>query len=153
MKSIQLLCLIAALAMIGCKDGEKPTATQDIAPTGATEPAMSPQMPPEKTSAAWMGKYAGVLPCWNECKGLKTEIEVRNDSTYTLSSQALGQEDKPRIFKGTFNFNTAKKTITLDAEGDHLKFLVNDGMLKKLDKFGDPEQGAPQEKYLLKKVQ
>ena len=88
-----------------------------------------------------------------ELTGLKTEIEVRNDSTYTLSSQALGQEDKPRIFNGTYHFNTVKSTITLDAEGDHLKFLVQDDMLKKLDKFGDPEQGAPQEKYLLRRVQ
>lgn len=151
MKSIQLLCLFAAILLIGCKDGEKPTGTQNIPPSGATEPAMTP--PVAKPETAWIGKYTGVLPCWNDCEGLKTEIEVRNDSTYTLSSQALGQEDKPRLFKGTFHFDASKSTITLDAEGDHLKFLVQDDMLKKLDKFGDPEQGAPHEKYLLKRVE
>jgi hypothetical protein len=30
--------------------------------------------------------------------------------------------------------------------------LVDNGMLKKLDKFGDPEKGAPQDRYLLKRV-
>jgi len=149
MKTMQLLCLIAATLVIGCKDGEKPTGTQTgPADTTITDDGISA----EKPESGWTGKYAGVLPCGNDCDGLKTEIEVRADSTYTLSSQALGQEDKPRLFKGTYHFDTVKNTVTLDAEGDHLKFLVQEGRLKKLDKFGDPEQGAPQEKYLLDKV-
>lgn len=142
---MQLLCLIAATLVIGCKDGEKPTGTQTgPADTKITDHGISAE--------AWTGKYAGILPCWKDCDGLKTEIEVRADSTYTLSSQALRQEDKPRVFNGKYNFDKAKNTITLDAEGDHLKFLVQHGSLKKLDKFGDPEQGAPQEKYVLEKV-
>ncbi len=153
MKSMQLLYLFAALLVIGCKDGEKPEATQDTVPTETTDPTPATETSGTKPEATWLGNYAGVLPCRKDCEGLKTEIEVRTDSTYTLSSQALGQEDKPRNFKGTYHFDTAKSTITLDAEGDHLKFLVQDGMLKKLDKFGDPEQGAPQEKYLLKRVE
>ncbi|MCW4470632.1 copper resistance protein NlpE [Flavobacterium sp. MFBS3-15] len=149
MKSMLLLCLAAAVMVIGCKDGEKATSTQDTTALDTTRTAM----PAVKPQSTWMGKYAGTLPCWKDCDGLKTEIEVRSDSTYTLASQALGQEDKPRVFNGTYHFDTAKSTITLDAEGDHLKFLVGDGMLKKLDKFGDPEQGAPQENYLLKRVE
>jgi len=149
MKRMQLLCL-AAFMFIGCKDGEKPTATQDAQIDTIVVPN---EIVHDTPAPGWMGKYSGTLPCWNDCDGLKTEIEVRNDSTYTLSSQALGQEDKPRLFDGTYHYDTIKNTITLDAEGDHLKFLVRDGMLKKLDKFGDPEQGAPQEQYLLKRVE
>jgi uncharacterized lipoprotein NlpE involved in copper resistance len=147
---MQLLCLLTAMLAIGCKDGEKPTGTQDARIDSAELPHETVH---DKPASGWMGTYAGTLPCWKDCDGLKTEIEVRSDSTYSFSSQALGQEDRPRVFGGTYHFDTAKNTITLDAEGDHLKFLVQDGMLKKLDKFGDPEQGAPQENYLLKRVE
>ena len=79
------------------------------------------------------------------------------NKTYSLSSQYLGKEDKPRTFTGTYYFDKAKETITLDAEGDHLKFKIiddgADGLLKKLDKFGDEEKGGPPARYLLHKVQ
>lgn len=150
MKLLQLLCLIAALSLTCCKDGEKPKDLQIT--EGAAIDTATTQKPVADTASGWMGTYAGTLPCWKDCEGLKTEITVNADSTYTLSSQALGQEKEPRIFKGTYNLQTSKNIITLDAEGDHLKFLVQENSLKKLDKFGDPEQGATQEKYILKKV-
>lgn len=95
MKSMQLLCLLAALLLTGCKDGKKPTGTQDTATGDTIETATAADATAAQPGAVWMGRYTGTLPCWNDCDGLKTEIEVRTDSTYTLSSQALGQEDKP----------------------------------------------------------
>ena len=96
------------------------------------------------------------MPC-GDCKGIKTEITVNADKTYSLSSQYLGKEENPRIFKGTYNLDTSKNIITLDAEGDHLEFEIIDdgayGMLKKLDKFGDEEEGAPEARYFLHRVQ
>lgn len=150
MKLLQMLCLVAALSLTGCKDGEKPKDLQ-IPNAGAVDTA-AVEKPVADASASWMGTYAGTLPCWKDCEGIKTEITVNADSTYTLSSQALGQEKEPRIFKGKYSLQTSKNIITLDAEGDHLKFLVQDNSLKKLDKFGDAEQGAPQEKYVLEKM-
>jgi len=74
------------------------------------------------------------------------------NKTYALSSQYVGKETKPRVFKGTFYLDEATQIITLDAEGDHLKFTLLDNSVKKLDKFGEDEQGAPAERYVLKKI-
>jgi len=91
------------------------------------------------------------LPC-GDCDGIKTELAVNADKTYVLSSQYMGKETTPHVYKGTFYLGEAKGVITLDAEGDHLKFKLQNGSLKKLDKFGDEEQGAPAAQYMLKKV-
>jgi len=74
------------------------------------------------------------------------------NKTYSLYSQYVGKETKPRVFKGTFYLDAATQIITLDAEGDHLKFKLLDNSVKKLDKFGEDEQGAPAESYVLKKI-
>lgn len=138
MKLLQMLYLVTALSLTGCKDGEKPKDLQ--IPDAGDVDTTTVEKPVTDASASWMGTYAGTLPCWKDCEGLKTEITVNADSTYTLSSQALGQEKEPRIFKGKYSLQTSKNIITLDAEGDRLKFLVQDNSLKKLDKFGDVEQ-------------
>ncbi|TRW22875.1 copper resistance protein NlpE [Flavobacterium zepuense] len=91
------------------------------------------------------------MPC-GDCSGIKTELAINADKSYSLSSQYLGREAKPHAYKGTFYHDEVTGIITLDAEGDHLKFKLQDGSLKKLDKFGDDEQGAPAEQYILKKV-
>jgi len=96
------------------------------------------------------------LPCGGDCKGIKTRITLNADTTYILTSQAIGQDPKAAVYKGTFYLDKATDIITLDAEGDHLKFKIiddgADGMLKKLDKFGADEQGGPPARYLLHKV-
>jgi len=98
-----------------------------------------------------------VLPCGGDCKGIKTEITLKADKTYALSSQAIGRDAKPALYKGTYYLDKATNVITLDAEGDHLKFKIiddgADGMLQKLDKFGADEQGGPPARYFLHKVQ
>jgi hypothetical protein len=79
------------------------------------------------------------------------------DKTYTLLSQAVGRDPKPANYAGTYYLDKATNIVTLDAEGDHLKFkIIEDGahgLLKKLDKFGDEEKGGPPARYLLHKVQ
>lgn len=137
MKLLQLLCLILAVSLTGCKDGEK---AKDVQNTAAEKPT------------EWMGTYTGTLPCRADCEGLKTEITVNADSTYTLSSQAMGQENEPRVFNGKYHLQSSTGIITLDAEGDHLKFKIEDGRLRKLDKFGEREQAGNEEQYLLNRV-
>ncbi|WP_159799224.1 copper resistance protein NlpE [Flavobacterium sp. MK4S-17] len=153
----QLLYLFAFVSLIACKDGKKADAGQNN-----NEPAVevtelqndkAPDMHNSANSLDWVGEYSGILSCWNGCEGYKHIIELKKDSTYTLTLQALGIDDKPRTLNGKFNWSDNGSIITLDAEGDHLKFKVMENMLKKLDKFGNEEQGAPQAKYLLHKVQ
>lgn len=164
---MKLLTIIASLLMLfaslGCKNRAEPPHNETVVTEKEAEP-MKPETPQEilaptagdiKSSHKfpdWTGRYSGVLPCRVGCEGYKHIIQIRKDSTYTLSLQELGNEDAPRVFKGRYHLDKPKKIITLDAEGDHLKFKVMEGMLKKLDKFGNEEKGAPPAKYLLQRV-
>ena len=149
MRLQHILCLTALALLTACKNEEKLTNSQTTAvDTIATQTPAKP----ETAHTAWMGKYAGVLPC-GDCKGIKTEIEVKADSTYTLTSQYLGKGTAADVYKGTYHFETSKSMITLDAVGDHLKFEVQEGMLIKRDKFGNPEQGGEEARYYLPKMQ
>ena len=157
MKYLQLLCLAMALSLTACKDGEKADAVQSE-PAAAAEATglgndKAPDMHNSENSLDWPGKYTGILPCWEGCDGYKHTIEIREDNSYTLWLQQLGQEKEPREFSGSFAWDEDNQVITLDALGDHLKFRVMENMLQKLDKFGNEEKGAPQARYFLHKVQ
>jgi uncharacterized lipoprotein NlpE involved in copper resistance len=157
MRTFQIICLSALLlATISCKK-EAESHAAELKNDSVTSNSDTITMPAadaahnSENSLDWPGDYSGTLPC-GDCKGIKMDITINNDKTYSLSVQALGKEDQPRIFKGTFYWDTAKNVITLDAEGDHLKFKVQEGCLRKLDKFGDQEQGGPESAYTLSKI-
>ncbi|MES2485868.1 MAG: copper resistance protein NlpE [Bacteroidota bacterium] len=159
MKTLQIFCLSALLGLaVGCKNepetpsveqkeqGTLPTVETDSVPKDSVAGAATTGQP------AWAGNYSGSLPC-GDCKGILTNITLNTDKTYSLSSQYIGKENKPNVYKGTYNLDD-KNIVTLDAEGDHLKFLIMEpeSMLKKLDKFGNDEQGGPEARYFLHKV-
>jgi len=152
MKLLHLLSISALLAItVSCKQDQAP-AIDSVSTVEASTPIINPDAAHNsENSLDWPGTYIGTTPCSGDCTGIATNIKIEADSTYNLSVQAIGQEDKPRLFAGKFYWDTAKNVITLDAEGDHLKFKVQEGSLKMLDKFGDPKQGGPQSVYVLKK--
>lgn len=149
MKTQYVLLIIAILSFSACKNEQKEAIEQ-------TETSVPAELIPNaahnsQNSLDWAGTYAGTTPCVEPCKGIMTEITIRQDSTYSLAVKALGQEDAPRKFEGTFHWDKTKNVITLDANGDHHKFKVQEGSLKELDKFGNPKQLGKQEDYILKK--
>jgi len=165
MKKLLLICMMAVLGVAtGCKDDKDTTVEQqeqgtlpdtraDTIPPPVTDTVVSDTVAANTTqNSGWYGNYSGSLPC-GDCKGILTKITLNNDKTYLLSSQYIGKQTAPTIYKGTYNLDN-KKIVTLDAEGDHLKFLVmeQEAMLKKLDKFGAPEQGGQEARYFLHKV-
>lgn len=144
--SFLFLSLTLGVFITGCKN-EQPAPSDTITTnTEVPDPAHNSQ-----NSLDWAGTYVGTTPCHEPCQGEKTIMQINSDSTYTLSVQAIGQEDVPRLFSGTFHWDTNKNVITLDENGDHHKFQVREGALKELDKFGDPKQLGNQEDYILKK--
>ena len=142
------LVLITAIAFSSCKNEQKEATGQE---TSGTVTEISHKAHKALYSPDWPGPYTGTTPCLKPCEGEKTKMTITADSTYTLSVQAIGQEDKPRVFTGSFYWDKDKNVITLDANGDHHKFEVQEGSLKVLDKFGDPKQLGKQEDYVLKK--
>jgi uncharacterized lipoprotein NlpE involved in copper resistance len=163
MKKILIALFALPLFFGSCKDDKAtPSVEQQEQGTLPNAEALDSVAPAETDTIkadtvaaatdAWYGNYSGSLPC-GDCKGILTRITFDKDKKYTMSSQYLGKE-KPIIYKGTYDFDSPKRIATLDAEGDHLKFLVveKDSMVIKLDKFGNREKGAPYARYFLHKV-
>lgn len=144
--------LLFTLWFISCKNNDNKTTVNTQQDTINNQVVNTPDS--VKADGNFEGTYSGSLPCeYCKDKGLLTKLTILKDSAYSLSSQELGNEATPRIFKGVYSFKKSDSIITLDAEGDHLKFKIMDGKVKKLDKFGDNEQGGPAARYLLHKVQ
>jgi uncharacterized lipoprotein NlpE involved in copper resistance len=159
MKALQIICLFTLLGFApGCKQEQKEPAVEQkeqgtLPETTADSVTVAPAADTHtsENSLDWAGVYKGSLPC-TDCPGIATELTLNKDNTYSLSSQAENKEKEPRIFKGTFTWDESKKNVvTLDAEGDHLKFKVQEGCVTMLDKFGDPKQGKGN--YVLGKKQ
>jgi uncharacterized lipoprotein NlpE involved in copper resistance len=159
MKTLQIICLFVLIGFgTSCKNEPKTPSVEQQEQGALPEISKDTILPAIDTVTARKsrpvdikGSYSGILPC-GDCKGIKTDLTLNADKTYELSSEYLGKETKPNVYKGTFSLDDATQVITLDAEGDHLKFKLQGDSVKKLDKFGAEEQGGPAEKYILKKV-
>lgn len=154
MKILNILYVFAVLSLAACKnEPSKKAGQQDQETLPETITDTITQISDGHTSENsldWAGVYKGSLPC-ADCPGIITELTLNSDKTYILSSQAENKDKQPRLFKGTFTWNETGNIITLDAEGDHLKFKIQEGCVTMLDKFGDPKQGKGN--YILGKKQ
>ena len=156
MKLLQITCLSLFMSFaVGCKDTVKEAEiqqTNETVPDTLADTLKSKEaLHTTENSLDWTGLYSGTSPC-ADCPGIKTDITLNSDTTYTLQEQYLEKEKMPRSFKGSFYWDDTKSVITLDAEGDHHKFKVAMGKLIILDKFGDPKQGGKEEDFTLHKI-
>lgn len=152
-KTIATFAIIALLAFTGCKNEEK-TPNGQTTETEVTDTIPTQDMPvgdTSQTSLDWAGVYSGTLPC-GDCPGIETEIQLNDNNTYALSLQYLEKEETARKYTGTFTWDDTGSIITLDANGDHKKYKIQEGSIKMLDKFGDPKQGDGPEKFILKRI-
>lgn len=171
--SHKILALLTIIAFsYGCKnnadnqDIEITTEQVDTATTDTTN--LQPQSPQNMLAptaeeikkstefADWTGKYTGNLPCGEGCKGVKTEVYLEIDSTYTLT-QTLASETKKhgiiKSYQGNIVWNKEHDTIVLDTNGTALQFKVMEGMLKKIEKTQAESSitDKPDKRYFLQK--
>jgi uncharacterized lipoprotein NlpE involved in copper resistance len=137
MKLLQIIGLSLLMATaIGCKEEKRPEAfDNEVLPKEVVDSVDTENVDNahnSNNSLDWAGNYSGVSPC-ADCPGIKTDITLGKDNTYSLQEQYLEKEKTPRIFDG--------------------KFKVMEGRLRMLDKFGDPKQGGKPEDFDLKKVE
>lgn len=158
MKLLQIISLALLMATaIGCKEENRPESLdneiqpKEVIDSLATDTLTADANHNSNNSLDWVGIYSGVTPC-ADCPGIKTDITLGKDNTYSLSEQYLEKEKTPRTFKGKFNWDEKGSIITLDAEGDHHKFKVMENKLQILDKFGDAKQGGRADEFMLAKV-
>lgn len=156
MKLLQTICLSVLIeTAVGCKEEKKPLEDQiqpkEVIDSTDTDTVAIDAAHNSNNSLDWAGAYSGVTPC-ADCPGIKTDITLNNDNTYSLNEQYLEREKTPRTFKGKFTWDEKGSIITLDAEGDHHKFKVMENKLQILDKFGDVKQGGRADEFMLAKV-
>src|SRR5512137_324153 len=124
-----VIALVAGtLAVVGCA-----SRNDGAAAAAAPDPAHS-----SRNALDWAGTYEGVTPC-ADCPGIRTRLTLKRDGSFELSTQYLDRQAAPRTVQGTFRWNDAGSTITLDGPGEGQQFRVGEGRLLQLDRDG----GAP----------
>jgi heat shock protein HslJ len=107
-----------------------------------------------RNSLDWGGTYRGIVPC-ADCPGIKTEIILYEDLSYSLSRQYIDKSDSVFTEKGNFNWNDAGSQITLNTPGGEpggKSFFVGENTLFMLDASGDRVEGLLADKYKLTKI-
>lgn len=89
-----------------------------------------------RTSVDWDGTYAGVVPCAS-CPGIDMTLELHEDGTYRLAETYQESKDATFVEKGSFTWDTAGRTITLDDE-DKRVFFVTEGAVEMVGADGKP---------------
>jgi len=106
-----------------------------------------------QTSAAWLGSYAGILPCAS-CSGIETTLTLNADGTYSIKELYQG-EGKPFVTKGTYTLDKAGTKVTLidkNDNGEHRSYKLGKGKITALDMSGNVITGNMAALYVLKKI-
>jgi len=134
-----LLVAMSALALLtgGCAQSPSPMASS---------PAMAHT---SQNALDWAGVYRGVLPC-ADCAGLEMVVVLRQDGRFTELSRYLGKGDGGLVSReGTFTWNAAGNTISLDGRE---QYFVGEGHLVRLAQDGSRITGPLAERFVLAKV-
>lgn len=136
--SILILILSATFGFISCNSSKKTATFKEIQVNDNS-----------LTSLDWPGVYQGILPC-TDCQGIKTQLLLNEDLTYTLKTQYLEKSDSVFSENGKFIWNNSGSTIALD-NSNHQAYLVGENILFQLDKNGNRITGNLAGNYTLKK--
>ncbi|PSW20813.1 copper resistance protein NlpE [Photobacterium sanctipauli] len=170
MKKTLLTLILAGVVLTGCDQSSTPETT--TAPESDTAPAAQLEVQPEqlpeveqpvveqpiadtahnaRNALDWNGTYTGILPCAS-CEGIRTELNIQTDGTFTLTEVYLGEENGTFEQEGTFNWNSAGNTIALVGGRDSaVQYFVAENQLFRLDREGNRITGDLAEHYVLKK--
>ena len=129
---IFLLPMACALGLAGC-------VTRDI----GTAPAAPDPAHSSRNALDWAGTYEGVVPC-ADCPGIRMRLTLQRDGRFILSTQYQGRQATPQTVQGSFSWNAAGSTVTLEGAGGGQQFRVGEGRLLQLDRdVGVPPWNAP----------
>ena len=137
-----LLAVAAAVVLGGCMP------RQDAASSAVPDPAHN-----SRNALDWAGTYEGITPC-ADCPGIRTRLTLQADGRFELSTQYLERQVAPQTIRGSFSWNAAGNTVTLEGEGRGQQFRVGEGRLLQLDRDGSaPPWNTPYRVLTLQKPQ
>lgn len=149
-KTPWLVVLLIGFTICGCATKKEKNNT-----SGAEQPkeTVADQAHNSQNSLDWAGIYRGILPC-EDCEGIKTEIRLNYDNSYTLRQRKLDDHLTIAEATGRVEWNDDGSTISLVAEEKNkaaIKFKVIENGLMPLN--GNPDPSAAAEgTYALKKA-
>ncbi|GHV17621.1 hypothetical protein FACS189493_5550 [Spirochaetia bacterium] len=104
-----------------------------------------------RNSVNWAGVYRGVVPA-ADGPGINVEITLDYGGNYSMSYQYIDRGEEVFTEDGTFQWNDAGSTITLDVEDMPPHYQVGENILIQLDMAGKRITGDLADNYILKKV-
>jgi heat shock protein HslJ len=153
MKNQSLIISLALLSSLSLSSYIQPSQADGDMKMESDQPTMVESVgDTSANSLDWNGTYQGVVPCAS-CEGIKTTLILNEDLSFVLLTQYLGKSEEVFEVKGTFKWNEAEKTITLDGikEAPN-QFLVGENTLIQLDMSGNRVTGDLADKYVLSKI-
>ncbi len=150
MKKIVFVLGLMASTLGGCT----PSNTSDTQADSVAIAEFSPlpdAVHTSQNSLDYAGTYTGVFPC-ADCPGIKTEITLNADSSFTKKMTYLEQKDGG-IFKvqGTYSWDASGQRITLEGIDAPNHYFVGENTLTQLDREGKKVEGDMANRYVLKK--
>lgn len=119
-----MLALAAAAALGACMP------RQDAAPAAVPDAAHN-----SRNAVDWPGTYEGITPC-ADCPGIRMRLTLTLDGRFELSTQYVDRPVAPQTVRGSFRWNDAGSTVTLDGAGQGQQFRVGEGRLLQLNRDG-----------------
>ncbi|MCL2193335.1 MAG: copper resistance protein NlpE [Treponema sp.] len=106
-----------------------------------------------RNSLTWWGVYEGTIPSASG-SGINVRITLNRDYTFEISYEYLGRDNGLFAANGTFRWDDAGRTITLENRADSPfryspRYQVGEMFLRQLDIHGNPIEG---DHYVLQKV-
>ena len=109
------------------------------------------ETPVEEVQETIFGTYEGTLPA-ADCYGIRTVLTVNSDSTYSLMTEYIGEDQGAFETSGVYNMigNELIELVT-PSSGDKTYYkIVADGVMLS-DSLGTENQGELAKHYVLKK--
>lgn len=105
-----------------------------------------------QTSLDWQGTYSEILPC-ADCEGIATQLTLKNDLSYVLISQYLGEENQfSDTLEGKFKWMGSNIQLEgIDDNGRSNMYKVEENQVRFLDKDSKVITGDLENAYILKK--
>ncbi|MDM1298200.1 copper resistance protein NlpE N-terminal domain-containing protein [Empedobacter falsenii] len=144
MRKLFVLCAFTSILFTACEKKTESTPTTENTSLQKIDDSTS------QSAVDWDGTYEGVIPC-ADCEGIKTELTLNQDNTYTLTEEFLDKNLKVEN-QGNITWTKDGGSISLKMKDDEYKrYKVGENILFQLDSEGNEITGALAQNYQLKK--
>jgi heat shock protein HslJ/uncharacterized lipoprotein NlpE involved in copper resistance len=144
--SAGIALLAATLVSAGCAGPSMKASDGPGTAAGNPDPAHN-----ARNSLDWAGTYRGTLPC-ADCPGIETIVTLASDGTFRSRSKYMGRDGPAIEQQGTFSWNAAGNTVTLEGQ-EPVQYFVAENRLIRLARDGSRVTGPLAENYVLSRVE